>query len=191
MIEWVRNPPISGKRTAVAFFYCEHDNPKKHDPRSLLATLLHQVLRQLPAGPWDGLEVDPFSTTHSLESLCSSLKTACNHLERTKPVFLVIDALDECDPATREELLPLLISLGHDSRLLLTSRNEEDIWNALKSFPLIAITDQDVKNDIRQYVSRKVRLLGNGDSSARHVEVGDPVLLEGVLRTLREGADGT
>jgi len=175
----------------VAFFYCEHDNPKKHDPRSLLATLLHQVLRQLPAGPWDGLELDPFSTTHTLENLCSSLKTACDHLERTRPVFLVIDALDECDPATREELLPLLISLGHDSRLLLTSRNEEDIWNALKSFPLIAITDQDVKNDIRQYVSRKVRLLGNGDSSARHVEVGDPVLLEGVLRTLREGADGT
>ncbi|KAH9041800.1 hypothetical protein EDB84DRAFT_1559566 [Lactarius hengduanensis] len=191
VIEWVRNPPISGKRAAVAFFYCEHDSPKKHDPRSLLATLLHQILRQLPAGPWDGLELDPFSTAHSLENLCSSLKTACNYLERTRPVFLVIDALDECDRTTREELLPLLISLGNDSRLLLTSRNEEDIWNALKSFPLIAITDQDVKNDIHQYVSRKVRLVGDGDSSARHVEVGDPDLLEGVLQTLREGADGT
>lgn len=190
MIEWVRNPPISGKRAAVAFFYCEHDNPKKHDPRSLLATLLHQVLRQLPAGPWDGLELDPFSTAHSLENLCSSLKTACDHLERTRPVFLFIDALDECDPATREELLPLLISLGHHSRLLLTSRKEEDIWNALKSSPLIAITDQDVKNDIYQFVSRKVRLVGDGDSSARHVEVGDPFLLEEVKKTLREGADG-
>ncbi|KAI9448408.1 hypothetical protein H4582DRAFT_2051866 [Lactarius indigo] len=191
VIEWIRNPPISGKRAAVAFFYCEHDSPKKHDPQSLLATLLHQVLRQLPAGPWDGLELDPFSTAHSLENLCSSLRIACNYLERTRPVFLVIDALDECDRATREELLPLLISLGHDSRLLLTSRNEEDIWNALKGFPLIAITDQDVKNDIHQYVSRKVRLVGDGDSSARHVEVGDPALLEGVLKTLREGADGT
>lgn len=190
MIEWVRNPPISGKRAAVAFFYCEHDNPKKHDPRSLLATLLHQVLRQLPAGPWDGLELDPFSTAHSSENLCSSLETACNYLERTRPVFLVIDALDECDPATREELLPLLISLGHSSRLLLTSRNEKDIWNALKRFPLIAITDQDVENDIHQYVSRKVRLAGDEDSSVRHVEVGDPVLLEDVLRTLRESADG-
>ncbi|KAH9007206.1 hypothetical protein EDB86DRAFT_65044 [Lactarius hatsudake] len=191
VIEWVRNPPISGKRAAVAFFYCEHDNPKKHDPRSLLATLLHQILRQLPAGPWDGLELDPFSTAHSLENLCSSLKTACNYLERTRPVFLVIDALDECDRTTREELLPLIISLGDDSRLLLTSRNEEDIWNALKNFPSIAITDQDVKNDIHQYVGRNVRLVGDGDSSARRVEVGDPDLLEGVLKTLREGADGT
>jgi hypothetical protein len=190
VIEWIRNPPISGKRAAVTFFYCEHDNPKKHDPRSLLATLLHQVLRQLPAGPWDGLELDPFSTAHSLENLCSSLKTACDHLERTRPVFLVIDALDECDPAVREDLLPLLISLGHNSRLLLTSRKEDDIWNALKNFPSIAITDQDVKNDIHQYVSRKVRLVGVGDSSARHVEVRDPDLLEEVKKTLIDGADG-
>ena len=184
MIEWVRNLPILRERAAVAFFYCEHDNPKKHDSRSIIATLLHQVLGQLPASPWDGLELDPFSTTHSLEN---SLKTACNILERTRPVFLVIDALDECDPATRKELLPLLVSLSHDSRLLLASRNKEDIWNALKSFPSIAITDQDVKNDIHQYVSRNVRLVGDGDSS---VEVGDPVLQEEVLRTLREGADG-
>jgi hypothetical protein len=190
VIEWVRNPPISGKRAAVAFFYCEHDNPKKHDPRSLLSTLLHQVLRQLPAGPWDGLELDPFSTAHSSENLCDSLKTACNILERTRPVFLVIDALDECDPATREELLPLLISLSHDSQLLLTSRKKEDIWNTLKRFPSISITDQDVKNDIHQYVTSKVRLVGDGDSSSRLIEVGDPVLLEEVLRTLREGADG-
>ena len=190
MIEWVRNPPISGKRAALAFFYCEHDNPKKHDPRSLLATLLHQVLRQLPAGPWDGLELDPFSTAHSLENLCSSLNTACDCLERTRPVFLFIDALDECEPATREELLPLLISLSRHSRLLLTSRKEEDIWNTLKSSPLIAITDEDVKNDIHQYVSRKVQLVGDGDSSARHVEVNDPALLEEVKRTLREGAAG-
>ncbi|KAH8999495.1 hypothetical protein EDB92DRAFT_2081633, partial [Lactarius akahatsu] len=189
VIEWVMNPTISGKQAAVAFFYCEHDNPKKHNPRSLLATLLHQVLGQLP-GPWDGLELDIFSKAHSPENLRNSLKTACNYLERTRPVFLIIDALDECDPATREELLPLLISLGNDSRLLLTSRNEEDIWNALKSFPLIAITDQDVKNDIHQYVSRKVTLAGDEGSSLRHVEVGDPVLLEEVLRTLREGADG-
>ena len=174
----------------MAFFYCEHDNPKKHDPRSLLATLLQQVLRQLPAGPWDGLELDSSSTTHSLENLCNSLKTACDILERSRPVFLVVDALDECDPATREELLPLLISLGHDSRLLLTSRNKEDIWHALKSFPSIAITDQDVKNDIHQYVTSRVRLVGDGDSSPRNVEVGDHVLLEEVLRTLREGADG-
>lgn len=174
----------------MAFFYCEHDSPKKRDPRSLLATLLHQVLRQLPSGLLNGLELDLFSTAHSLEDLCNSLKIACNHLERIRPVFLVVDALDECDPVTREELLPLLISLGRDSRLLLTSRNEKDIWNALKNIPSIAITDQDVKNDIHQYVSRKVRLVGDGDSSAEQVEVGDPVLLEKVLKTLREGADG-
>jgi hypothetical protein len=185
VIEWVRNLPILGKRAAVAFFYCEHDNPKKHDSRTLLATLLHQVLGQLSAGPWDGLELDPFSTAHSLENF---LRTACNILERTRPVFLVIDALDECDPATRKELLPVLISLGHDSRLLLTSRNKEDIWNTLKSFPSIVVTDQDVKDDIHRYISRNVRLAGDdGDSS---VEVGDPVLQEEVLRTLREGADG-
>jgi hypothetical protein len=174
----------------VAFFYCEHDNPKKHDPRSILATLLHQVLRQLPTGPWDDLELDAFSTIQSVEKLYKSLRAACIHLERIKPAFLIVDALDECDTATRKRLLPLLVSLGHASRLLLTSRKEGDIEKALKNTPSIRITAQDVESDIKEYVSRKVRLADNEDFPDDALEVGDPALLEEVSRTLVEGADG-
>ncbi|KAI0250584.1 ankyrin repeat-containing domain protein, partial [Lactifluus subvellereus] len=175
---------------AVAFFYCEHDNPKKQDPRSILATLLYQVLRQLPAGPRDDLELDAFAATQSVQKLYSSLKLACIHLERIKPAFLIVDALDECDTTTRKRLLPLLVSLGHASRLLLTSRKQGDIEKALQNTPSIAITAKDVEDDINEYVSRKVRLVDNEDLSDEPLEVGDPALLEEVSSTLIEGADG-
>lgn len=190
IIEWARNTLVSGKRPAVAFFYCEHDNPKKQDPRSILATLLYQVLRQLPAGPWDDLELDTFTTTQSVQKLYSSLKAACIHLERIKPAFLIVDALDECDTTTRKRLLPLLVSLGHASRLVLTSRKQGDIEKALQKIPSIAITAKDVDDDINEYVSRKVRLADDEDLSDEFLEVGDPALLEEVSRTLIEGADG-
>ncbi|KAI0301911.1 hypothetical protein B0F90DRAFT_1667745 [Multifurca ochricompacta] len=190
VIEWARNALISGKRPAVAFFYCEHDNPKKHDPRSLLATLLHQVLRQLTIGPRDDLDLDALSATQSLDKLCTSLKAACACLERIMPVFLVVDALDECSTTTRKRLLPLLISLGRDVRLLLTSRKEGDIGNALRNTPSISITAEDVKGDIHEYVSRKIRLAHDEDFSDESLEVGDAALLEEVSRTLIEGANG-
>jgi hypothetical protein len=128
--------------------------------------------------------------TDSLEKLSSSLKAVSVYLERSRPTFLIVDALDECDPATRKRLLPLLCSLGHSSRLLLTSRKEGDIANALKDMPSIGITAKDVENDIQEYINCKIKLADDADFSGDFLEVGDTALLENVSRTLIEGADG-
>jgi ankyrin repeat domain-containing protein 50 len=186
IINWLG---ISEKRPAVAFFYCEHDNPKKRDSRSILATLLYQVLRQLPTDSWDDLELDAFSTTQSVEKLCTSLKDACTLLQKTNPVFLIVDALDECDTDTRPRLLRFFVSLGRDSRLLLTSRKASDIDRVLRTTPCITITAKDVESDINKYVSRKV-WLADSDLSDGPLEVEDPALLEEISRALVEGADG-
>ncbi|KAI0269374.1 hypothetical protein BC834DRAFT_951654, partial [Gloeopeniophorella convolvens] len=190
-IEWAKKALIHGKRPTVAFFYCEHDNPKKRDPQLLLATLLHQVLRQLPPKFWADLEVDDgLSTTRSLEKLCNLLKAACDHLEETRPVVLVVDALDECEVALRKRLLPLLVSLGRRSRLLLTSRKEMDLGNAFENTPYIAITAIDVDSDIHHYVGRKVKLVDDEEFPDDSLGVGDPTLLDEISRTLIERAEG-
>ena len=186
IIKWLGSASISENRPAVAFFYCEHDNLKKRDTRSILATLLYQVLIQLPTDSWDDLKLDAFSATQSVEDLCTSLKYACTVLEKTNPVFLIVDALDECDTDTRQELLPLFVSLGCYSRLLLTSRKARDIDSALKDTSCITIKAKDVESDINEYVSRKVWL---ADSDLLHV-IGDPALLEEIPKALVEGADG-
>jgi hypothetical protein len=134
--------------------------------------------------------LDGFSTTDSLEKLSSSLKAASVYLEEVKPIFLIVDALDECDLATRKQLLPLLCSLGHSSRLLLTSRKEGDIANALRNMPSIEITAKDVENDIQEYIDRKIKLADDEDFSGDSLEVGDSALLEEISSTLIEGADG-
>jgi len=118
------------------------------------------------------------------------LKAASIFLERVKPTFLVVDALDECDTATRKRLLPLLESLGHSSRLLLMSRKEGDIGNALKNTSQISISAKDVENDIQEYICRKIKLVDEEGSSNETLEVRDSALLEDVSKTLFEGSDG-
>jgi hypothetical protein len=125
-----------------------------------------------------------------LEKLSSSLKAASVYLERSRPTFLIVDALDECEPTTRKRLLPLLCSLGHSTRLLLTSRKEGDIANALKNTPSIGIKAKDVENDIQEYINRKTKLADDEDILGDFLDVGDPALLGDVSRTLIEGADG-
>jgi len=74
--------------------------------------------------------------------------------------------------------------------LLLPSRKEGEITNALKNTPSIWIKAKDVETDIQEYINRKIKLADDEDISGDFLDVGDPVLLEDFSRTLIEGADG-
>lgn len=72
-------------------------------------------------------------------------------------VYLIIDALDECE-ATKERrsLLPLLETLPHGfTRLFVTSRpNNEDIVRTFGKVPIITISASE--SDLSQYISEKI-----------------------------------
>lgn len=83
--------------------------------------------------------------------------------ERFEKVFLVVDALDECSPEQRGEILEVLqglVSPGTSQachvKLFLTSREERDIQRALTSFPMIWIEAEKVNDDIEAYVIDKM-----------------------------------
>lgn len=69
-------------------------------------------------------------------------------------VFLVFDALDECDQ--RKGLLPLLHRMGKGgANLFVTSRQHpEDIQASFHSSAKIKLSAQD--NDIRIYIEQKI-----------------------------------
>lgn len=74
-------------------------------------------------------------------------------------VFLILDALDECDQKTqRKRLLPLFHKMGKDSvRLFLTSRQyPEDIQDSFGATAVPRIKLSAQTEDIRSYIQTKI-----------------------------------
>jgi selenocysteine-specific translation elongation factor len=81
-------------------------------------------------------------------------------LLETEPLTIVIDALDECDPARRHELLEALdILIQRSSNMLkifVSSRDDNDIVCRLSITPNVIINARDNHYDITRFVRREV-----------------------------------
>lgn len=118
----------------VAYFYCQYDNPRKRDPHIVLGTLLCEVIEQLPAGSplVPGILHPEILPT---EELLKELISLSRGLET--PLAVVVDALDECDAENRRALIIALKRLSLHAKVLVTSRDQNDIQQLLKDAPVI------------------------------------------------------
>jgi hypothetical protein len=95
----------------------------------------------------------------SLEELKSTLKSIIGTFE--KNVYIIFDALDECPD--RQQFLKLIKEIHgwnfNTLRLLATSRDEQDIEEALRDLILhqVSMDEGIIDSDIRVYVSRKLK----------------------------------
>ncbi|RAH86793.1 hypothetical protein BO86DRAFT_428564 [Aspergillus japonicus CBS 114.51] len=73
---------------------------------------------------------------------------------------LILDAFDECDPASRKELLRLFEELLRVSRrpvrLFIASRPDGDIRSRFQSHPNIEIQATDNRDDIQMYIRQRI-----------------------------------
>ncbi|KAH9019910.1 hypothetical protein EDB83DRAFT_2298390, partial [Lactarius deliciosus] len=216
---WIHGKPGSGKSVlcssaiinevttmceagsaSMAYFYFDFRDLDKQARRNLLPSLLIQLSTRSDAF------CDVFSRlyeTHnkgarqpSDKALTQCLKEMLT-LPNQGPVYLVIDALDECPdtsdvPSPREQVLDLvtdLVGLRLPSlRICVTSRPEADICEALESLASQTVSLQDEggqKNDIADYV-RSVVYSGSGKFMRRWRKEDK----EHVIETLSERADG-
>jgi hypothetical protein len=95
----------------------------------------------------------------SLEELKSTLKSIIGTFE--KNVYIIFEALDECPD--RHQFLQLIKEIRgwnfSTLRLLATSRDEQDIEEALRDVisHQVSMDEALIDNDIRVYVSRKLK----------------------------------
>jgi hypothetical protein len=93
-------------------------------------------------------------------------------LKMAGPIVIVIDALDECGGSpTRKSLLSLLsgriVELPSNFRVLITSRPESDILEALQNKkhvfckPMETIDELSTKNDISEFIQSELSTKGN------------------------------
>ena len=156
---------------SLAFFYFDFREDQKKTLRGLLSSLLVQLCRQTDSY-CDMLikfysEHDKGSRHPSDDALVKCLKDLIK-LPRQAPVYLIVDALDECpnasaNPTPRAEVLNLLEDLINSHfpnlRIWVTSRPETDIKEVLNPlvFHSVSLHDQsEQRRDIEEYIKSAI-----------------------------------
>lgn len=73
---------------------------------------------------------------------------------------IIVDALDECDPATRYDLLDALRYIQEEStkpvKVFLSSRDEQDLVSRLEHLPDIDTTTKDNVKSVKDFVRWRI-----------------------------------
>ena len=196
IIEAIEDMQKSGL-ASLAMFYYDFTEKEKRDLRGLLSSVLFQLCNQ--SHPYHAIISTFYSTYHdgarspSNDELSQCLKELLN-LPGQAPVYLIVDALDECPntslPSYRDQVLVLLEDLVNSKfpnfRLCVTSRPETDIKVILEplTFRSVSLHDESgQKEDIENYIESIV----NSDRMARRWTPAEKQL---VIDVLTKKADG-
>ncbi|TGJ68452.1 hypothetical protein EYR41_007503 [Orbilia oligospora] len=167
------------KTIGVAYLYF---NFNRTNEKNLLASLLKQLSQTQPSIP-DGVKSLYRQFGHqrpSKDKIYEVLQTVLSELSK---VFIILDALDECNPVDRSELLTELFRLQTECRvnILATSRFIPDVEERFKGSVVLEI--QGNPEDIYNYVGGRM-------SELRRCVTRDPGLQEEIKKGITEAVDG-
>lgn len=154
---WKNGPGI-----AVVYFYFDFHDNEKQKYESLLRSLIVQLSMQSMNTP----ECVEMLFSHSLSGLKQPSTKALentlqNILQNFQELFVIIDALDECN--NRADLLEHLECMSkwklNQLHILAISRRERDIEEFFELLPIaqLPIRIDNVNPDIRTYIRERVK----------------------------------
>ena len=182
----------------LAYFYFDFKDKEKQDLRALLSSLLIQLSDQ------SDILFDILFSLYSVHKKAAETPTDDSLAECLRdmltitgqvPIYLVIDALDECPndtgiPPSREKVLQLvknLIEVHHPNlRLCITSRPEFDIRATLDSLATQQVSLHDEKGQKQDIIDYVTSVL-HSDSKMKKWRDMDKNM---VVEKLSEKADG-
>ena len=184
----------------MAYFYFDFRDERKQSGSDLLRSLLVQLSAR--SDPFCDIlsqlyeECDNGTIQPSDSALMSCLKKMLT-LPNQRPIYLIMDALDECPntsgiPSAREQVLDLvkeLVGMRLSSlHICATSRPEVNIRHALKSLAFCSVSLHDESGqseDIAEYIKSVVH--SPSDTLMKRWREEDKEL---VIQALSERADG-
>ena len=186
---------------SLAIYYYDFREEHKKDLHGLLSSILFQLCDQ--SDPYHDILLNFYSEHHggvqspSDEDLERCLKELLE-VPGQAPVYLIIDALDECPstsprlsgPSSREEVLKLLVRLIESRlvnlRICVTSRREADIKIALEPFTFRSISIHDEPGQLED-IENYIRSVINTDPKSQRWKEEDK---QQVIEVLTDRADG-
>jgi hypothetical protein len=183
---------------SLAFHYFDFREDGKKDQRGLLSSILSQLCDQ--SDSYHGI-LSTFYSTHldgaqspSDDELARCLKELLE-LPGQAPVYLIVDALDECPetsdlPSPRENVLLLLEDLIDSKftnlRICVTSRPEADIKVALEPLTYRSVSIHDESGQ-RDDIDNYIKFIVNSHKKMRRWK---PEHKQLVIEVLTKRADG-
>jgi hypothetical protein len=175
----------SDPSTGIAFLYCNFQRKDVQRAEDLLSTLLKQLSRGRPVLP-DSVK-DLYSrhkttqTRPAIEEISKALQSVAAIYSR---VFVVVDALDECQPSDRMIFLSEISALEtkHSANVLVTSRSIPQITEQFEDKTTLEIRARS--DDVRVYLdgsmSRLPGFLGSDRKLQEDIQAEIAQLVEGM-----------
>ncbi|RKL38038.1 hypothetical protein BFJ72_g7500 [Fusarium proliferatum] len=170
------------KGEALAFFYCKRDEENRRNPKDILSSILRQLSTPMTEDEAQRIHIAIKDLPNRLALKGTTINVStCENVIRTlvedyPKTTIILDALDECDRDTREELMTVLNNLTNASsklRLFISSRHDEDILRHFRVVPIIEMQATDNEEDIACFVEHK--LFQDSRWSDISVEIQDEV----------------
>ncbi|KAK1252735.1 hypothetical protein MKX08_003922 [Trichoderma sp. CBMAI-0020] len=170
--------------TGIAYICCNFQRQGDQTVEKSLANLLKQLAQRQPSLPkaihdlYE--EYEKSGTLPSLHQITAALHSTTAAYKR---IFLIIDALDECQELTQTKLLDQLFILQTDTgaNILATSRINDDIKRRFEGCATVAISAAD--EDVLAYL--------NGQLSLRRLGIINENIEEKIKDAVLKAADGS
>ena len=196
---------IAGQSDPPVYFHCSRNTaePDRSNPAQILASIARQLSSLEPGRPLLG----PSKEIYERKSMLGATKKAnlstsescaliTKLIEEYALTTIVIDALDECDPETRWELLEVLDSILCHSvslvKIFVSSRDDSDLKRGLQNYPSLFLTSDRNSNDIQTFVNRETDKLVAKKRLLTYIKVESTKaeLKQLVKSSVVKGADG-
>ena len=107
--------------------------------------------------------------------------------------IIIIDALDECNPATRQNLLDAMEFILQQSpsliKIFISSRDDQDIVYKLQEYPNLELSSDRNSPDIAKFVKDETSSLVAKGTLLRFSEMKEE-LQQNIIEKVTYGADG-
>jgi hypothetical protein len=149
------------KSVGIAYLYCNFRRQYEQKPEDLITSLLKQLLQKLSSIP-DSVKIiyDQHKDKQTRPSLDEILKTLESVIATFSRVYIIVDALDECQLSggCRLRFLSSILSLQArtGARLFATSRPTPDIEKTFKNCLSLEIlaSDEDIQTYLNGHMSQ-------------------------------------
>ncbi|KAF3067231.1 Ankyrin-1 [Daldinia childiae] len=187
VIDYLRTRFRGNQKVSVAHMYC--DFRLKHKPEYLLASLGRQLAKNQPSVPTAITQLYDECCERGIESPTAQdiSKTLISLFALYSQVFVIIDALDECqeNDGTRELFISQILQLQEISgfRLIATSRTNPHIVNRFNGPRCTKLEIRACENDVHAYLDANIGRLPTFVAQ-------DPELSETIKAKIAASIDG-
>jgi ankyrin repeat protein len=161
IVEKLQHLLLESQSMILAHYFCDNKDKDRNTAVPILRSIVAQLLKQKPelfAFIKDDYELKKSAITGSLESLWAPLVRMLKNCQ-DEEVYVLIDAIDECEETSRKKIMGLFKELDASSkaRILITGRPETDIEEKAKFLGQILRLDSGkINTDLTKFIDIKV-----------------------------------